>query len=825
MDNDEHHQHQQPRPSKHIKLDTNDASHSQELSHSSNVSLTSGSTVINNDLPSVFRIPSTSSSSLSFTSSSLRPTNHTPYDDDDEDDEDGLNSLASSTYKRKKVSSSSSAVSSSSSGTSSSSSLSSSCPYLATINRSLLDFDMEKVCCITLLSQHIYCCLVCGKFYHGRGKQTEAYTHSVENNHHVYVSLESGKFYCLPDSYEIIDTTLQDIYYALFPAFKTNDPVRLSYSKHLSTDIHGSSYLPGFVGMNNLRSTDSISTVIHALGHIPPIRDYFLFPENYILASHLHIHPLILRFGELIRRLWSPVAFKSTVSPHEFINTVSESSNRKYGPGKVIQAAEFLTWLLNTLHSELLNIHQQYEQYQQNVTKSTKATPSNNVSSSSSKKNSTIITDIFQGEVEVTLLSSEYEEEKAQIAARKEKERLEQENMERRLNNTAEENEMEGVYERQSKSKSNANSVPNNTHSLGDVPSSSSSSISTRLPQITRTPFLFLSLDLPPAPLFKDDTGSISIPQIPIYALLSKFDGVTVTSTLRGQYRETRKYRITKLPRYLVFIIKRFNKNNFFTEKNPTIVNFPIRNLEMKPYYYQPNLTNSTISASSSSSNVSMDTTTTTDASSSSSSMSSINTLSLPPLPDENSLSTMSISQLKNLLRSFYANKSSVSSLTIDHKGIEKSELVRLVKEGLDHEIMYRQKLSLDNSRSISTKYDMIANIAHDNPPDTTVTTNNVSKATTSGSSNKVFSTSSSNTNTSNTANTLSSSNTESSNAVRLAAAASDPLIHGNYSIHLPHWGTDQWYELQDLQVKEIIPQLIGVSQSYITVFQRRNND
>ncbi len=28
--------------------------------------------------------------------------------------------------------------------------------------------------------------------------------------------------------------------------------------------------------------------------------------------------------------------------------------------------------------------------------------------------------------------------------------------------------------------------------------------------------------------------------------------------------------------------MKRFTKNNFFLEKNPTIVNFPVKNLELK---------------------------------------------------------------------------------------------------------------------------------------------------------------------------------------------------------------------------------------------------
>lgn len=35
-------------------------------------------------------------------------------------------------------------------------------------------------------------------------------------------------------------------------------------------------------------------------------------------------------------------------------------------------------------------------------------------------------------------------------------------------------------------------------------------------------------------------------------------------------------------PRYLIFHLARFTKNNFYVEKNPTIVNFPVKNLELR---------------------------------------------------------------------------------------------------------------------------------------------------------------------------------------------------------------------------------------------------
>lgn len=42
------------------------------------------------------------------------------------------------------------------------------------------------------------------------------------------------------------------------------------------------------------------------------------------------------------------------------------------------------------------------------------------------------------------------------------------------------------------------------------------------------------------------------------------------------------KCTLWKLPKYLVLAVKRFSKNNFFIEKNPTIVTFPVKNLDLR---------------------------------------------------------------------------------------------------------------------------------------------------------------------------------------------------------------------------------------------------
>lgn len=67
--------------------------------------------------------------------------------------------------------------------------------------------------------------------------------------------------------------------------------------------------------------------------------------------------------------------------------------------------------------------------------------------------------------------------------------------------------------------------------------------------------------------------------QVPIFELLRKFDGARIHDDIKAGRR---RYRLTRLPAYLVLHMKRFTKNNFFWEKNPTIVNFPVRNLELR---------------------------------------------------------------------------------------------------------------------------------------------------------------------------------------------------------------------------------------------------
>ncbi|KAM5171383.1 ubiquitin carboxyl-terminal hydrolase 39 [Mantella aurantiaca] len=452
------------------------------------------------------------------------------------------------------------------------------CPYLDTINRSVLDFDFEKLCSISLSHINAYACLVCGKYFQGRGLKSHAYIHSVQFSHHVFLNLHTLMFYCLPDNYKIIDSSLEDITYVLKPTFTKAQISNLDKQAKLSRAYDGTTYLPGIVGLNNIKANDYANAVLQALSNVPPLRNYFLEEQNY---KDIQRPPgdimflLVQRFGELMRKLWNPRNFKAHVSPHEMLQAVVLCSKKRFQITKQGDGVEFLSWFLNALTSAL----------------------------GGTKKKRTTVTDVFQGQMRIFTKKLPHPDLPAE-----EKEQL--------LQN---EEYVETMLE---------------------------------------SPFMFLTLDLPTAPLYKDEKEQLIIPQVPLFSILGKFNGITEKEYKTYKENFLKRFQLTKLPPYLIFCIKRFTKNNFFVEKNPTIVNFPITNVDLREY------------------------------------------------------------------------------LAEECQALHKN-----------------------------TTYDLVANIVHDGKPN-----------------------------------------------------------EGSYRIHVLHHGTGKWYELQDLQVTDILPQMITLSEAYIQIWKRRDD-
>jgi len=105
------------------------------------------------------------------------------------------------------------------------------------------------------------------------------------------------------------------------------------------------------------------------------------------------------------------------------------------------------------------------------------------------------------------------------------------------------------------------------------------------------SPFLFLTIDLPPPPIFQDSVEKNIIPQVAMAEVLAKYDGVT-TQESSGRLQ---RFKITRLPPFLILHIKRFTANNFVEEKNPTIVNYPLRGVDMREYLAKPDASASTL--------------------------------------------------------------------------------------------------------------------------------------------------------------------------------------------------------------------------------------
>lgn len=144
--------------------------------------------------------------------------------------------------------------------------------------------------------------------------------------------------------------------YVLNPTYTLEQIKSLESNSKLSRAYDGTHYLPGIVGLNNIKANDYANVVLQALINVSPIRDYFMREESY---ANMPIVPgdimpsLVKTFGELVRKLWNPKNFKAHVSPHEMLQAVVKCSKKKFQITKQSDPIDFLSWLLNSLHLTL----------------------------------------------------------------------------------------------------------------------------------------------------------------------------------------------------------------------------------------------------------------------------------------------------------------------------------------------------------------------------------------------------------------------------------------------------------------------------------------
>ena len=389
----------------------------------------------------------------------------------------------------------------------------------------MLDFDHDKVCSVTLSNVNVYACLVCGKFFRGRAPGTPAHTHSLQEDHHVFLNLSTQRAYCLPEDYEIEEHALDDVRRMLDPRFSEADARELHKGDPRRVNCRvmrwagGAAFVPGIVGLNNLSHTDSFNAILQCLMHVPRFRDYFLrtatLPSMMLECVALMASATVVlepgtvagTLGLLMRKMWRASSCRPHVSPHEILHLIEERSKGRFTIGVPMEPIALLQWLLHQLSTELKTTT--YERGKRR------------------RRTKTIVEESFQGIIEVTTVRP--------VAVR----------------------------------------MPD-PQQLGSICTVVRDEV-----EVKQLPFYYLSLDLPPMPLFPESDGQSFLPQVPIMTLLQKFDGKSEVVLPTG---ERKRYRLIKLPQYLIVHIKRFTHNNWFLEKNSTIVNFPLTDLDLRSF-------------------------------------------------------------------------------------------------------------------------------------------------------------------------------------------------------------------------------------------------
>lgn len=360
---------------------------------------------------------------------------------------------------------------------------------------------------------------------------------------------------------------------------------------------------------------------------------------------------------------------------------------------------------------------------------------------------------------------------------------------------------------------------------------------------VTQVPFSYLSLDIPACPLFRDSEGGLVIPQVPLFELLSKFDGSSWTDSVTSEAHVRRKYRILQLPRYLVLHLVRFTRNNFYLEKNPTIVTFPVKNLEMRDFLCDPSA--DVVTSHNSGSDNPKATKATLAArrrkeeeraGQSCPTLEQVSAMTTPALRQliERLGSDLHKLQLQSIVAAPASSAAAASASAADastqqhHQQLEQLRL-------LGRSVVERVQLFP------ATKYDLVANICHGTDASSSSTKGGVTVgdlnmllgqsvqhkggrgkgggvSSTAASGGAVGSGSASSVN----SGAVVDHSTRPGSAYTAASTVATNnrvLNEGMYKVHIQHKGTAQWFEIQDLHVTEVTPQLIGTVTIYIYIY------
>ena len=209
----------------------------------------------------------------------------------------------------------------------------------ASIDTFSLNFDLEKICSVSLSPRNVYICLVCGKYFQGRGEGSQAHKHTLQTSHELFMSLSDGSAFILPEGIPFEHEFLVNIRKNLKPTYSESEVDEIDVDKVSRLSLSGIEFIPGLIGLNKTGKSDYMNSLVIALSVVAPLR-------KKLLLDKFVNEPVLASLSDLFKKMFNKNAFKHTIYPHEFLQTVRVASSNSFF-SDANEGSNFLLWLLN----------------------------------------------------------------------------------------------------------------------------------------------------------------------------------------------------------------------------------------------------------------------------------------------------------------------------------------------------------------------------------------------------------------------------------------------------------------------------------------------